>query len=127
MTKDGSIYRAINVICSEHGKIEFLKTTHAFDKNDLDSGAPKKDVWNSLSDLYQNEDDFNMIDNFNVKMYALDVDDTISDYINCDELDWKSMQTLVEHIMYHYILRRNKKNKVVCIRNLMTLLRENHG
>ena len=52
-----------------------------------------------------------MIDDFNGQMYALEVDDTISDYDNCDELDWKSMQTLVEHIMYHYRVCRNKKNQ----------------
>ena len=110
LTKDGSLYRLVNVLTSPKGKELFLLSKKQLSKHDLDTKSHHSKVYADLLDLYLNEDDIDElhdpegnIEVYNVSKFEPCLYDRFN---NGDEL-----KTVVDYLCAHYKEVRNNKTK----------------
>ena len=61
LTKDGMLYRIINIICSTEGRVLFLHTKRVLSHASLDSREKNMSLYEEKLDLYRDISEYNMI------------------------------------------------------------------
>ena len=98
LTKDGMLYRIINVICSMEGRALFLHTKRVLSCASLDI------------DLYRDISEYNMIDVLDQsQMVGYGVEDDAA--MDFDELNLAEFKECLDFIMAHYQEAHNNNNK----------------
>ena len=114
--RKGTLFRIINVITSEQGKISFIKTKKDYDREDIDSNKiPHYDLWNDLLTLYLDTTiyEYNEIadTHINENGYILrTINDKENDPSDFDELTIAEFKHATEYITNSYKDTRQKKS-----------------
>ena len=110
LTKDGMLYRIINVICSMEGRVLFLYTKRFLSHASLDSREKNMSLYEGMLDLYRDMLEYNMIDVLDqLQMVGYGVEDDAA--MDFDELHLSEFKEYLDFIMAHYREAHNNNNK----------------
>ena len=105
LTKDGTLYRIINVICSVEGRALFLHTKRVLSYASLDSGEKNMSLYKGMLDLYRDMLEYNMIDVLDQsQMVGYGVEDDAA-------MNFEEFKECLDFIMAHYWEAHNNNNK----------------
>ena len=110
LTKDGTLYWIINVICSMEGRPLFLHTKRVMSCATLDSGEKNMSLYEGMLDLYKDISEYNMIDVVDQsQMVGYGVEDDAA--IDFNKLNPSEFKECLDFIMAHHREACNNKNK----------------
>ena len=111
LTRDGTLFRVINVITSEEGRKLFIRTRQNFTRKQLDTGTfPYADVWTGIHVLYEDYERYGKLATAQNCLTGTDVDPN-SACLDTDKTTVIDLKQIVEYVMAHYKKARNNKNK----------------
>lgn len=115
VTKDGTLYRAINAIVHPLARKYYIDTGRTLTRNELDSKNGHKENWEKILDFYNKEDDdfMNCLGkggDFDYVYTLHGVEDNVSN--NYDKgLTVDDFISIVEYVNFHYRQALNKNEK----------------
>ena len=110
LTKDGTLYRSIKIICSMEGRLLFLLTKRVMSCASLDSGEKNMSLYEGKLKLYKDISEYNMIEVLDqLQMVGYEVEEDAE--IDFDKLNLSEFKECLDFIMAHYWEARNNNNK----------------
>ena len=110
LTKDGMLYRIINIICSTEGRALFLHTKRVLSHASLNSREKNMSLYEEKLDLYRDISEYNMIDVLDHSQmvgYGVEADASM----DFDKLNPSEFKECLDFIMAHYQEAHHNKNK----------------
>ena len=116
LTKEGTLFRIINVITSSHGKQSFMITRQDYDREDIDSNLiPHYDCYHTLLKLYVDItiDEFNKLSpvlNSDNAFMVKTMDHESHKPDDFDDLTVNQLKDSIDYIVATYKIARSNKN-----------------